>query len=494
MSFRPWLRSGNVDVNNVQATSQEAVRLLVRADWDLFKTYARRVRTFGPFGDCDDTWFYDLEQTPPDMVPLLPNIKVLCWAGFNSFSRTFGFLRLFLSPTVERLHIAVSEHEVHDDLVVLALAPLSCPNVRDVKLVDYELVDNIPASKSIYYFSQVLCQWTHLTNLICDRVTDDALVHLAQMQSLARLDIVLGRKESLGDVRSRVSGTPFPSLTYCRISCDNVFHPIAFITKMQLSPVELLVVCHFPDQSSTIEQLFGPLSTHPSRRELERFDIHSSKACFNLPARDAPSCPLEETLTIARLRPLLSFSRLRLLYINVPIEITLNDSDIIELAHAFPLLEELSLNGGVNLTEDPLGSWVEQSWHRIPHRFAIGWLVRPRVTFRGLYALIESCPCLRGLGISFDAEQNLDEVPDEVLSPNRHIQYLPVGNSPCGDPEVVARRLRSVLPNVTRIMGNWSPWKGKSNVDSMVKQRRVAGDRWDEVERLLNNEAQTSGI
>ncbi|EIW78600.1 hypothetical protein CONPUDRAFT_167580 [Coniophora puteana RWD-64-598 SS2] len=484
ISYRPWLLANEHRNKGAEAFLQGAGRVLVRADWDLFKTYARRVRILGPFKSYTGVFFYNLELAPHDMLPLLPNLKILDWRGFNDHSIPLQYLGLFLSPTLKRLRIELSTSTKHEELYALSIAPVSCPKIRDLGFSGYEFIRDFGASRSTYYSSQILCQWSNLSNAVFDSVTDDALVHLAQMQTLVSLKVDLDKIDSLDGVRSRVTGTAFPSLTSCSLRCVDVYLSIEFVTIMQLSPVELTLNSPVLDESSPIEELFTTLSTHPSRRELEKVNIHWTKVQFNLPELKAPRDPPEECLTIMRLRPLFSFRQLRVLSINMPLEITLDDLDIIELAHAFPALEELSLNGGDNLTVDPLGPWYVQALDDFSRqRFCAGWLVKPRVTFRGLYALVESCPRLRGLGISFDAEQAADEVPNEVPSPNRDIQYLPVGNSACGDPEGVASRLRSIFPNVSRIMTRWSPWQRQ--LDNSRKQQKATSDRWEEVGRLL---------
>ncbi|KAG1890349.1 hypothetical protein F4604DRAFT_1673773 [Suillus subluteus] len=148
------------------------------------------------------------------------------------------------------------------------------------------------------------------------------------------------------------------------------------------------------------------------------------------------------------------------------------------------------------LDDDALGSIVK-SWPRLECLY-LGtkcfWRTPPKITFRGLVALLSACPNLRNLGLVFDATK-VDSLTAEKLGRgvcNTNITSFHVGFSPIEQPLQVAVSLSAVLPCL-----------GEFSVESLLSRGpdRVAREaKWIEVLEHISHiltkkqESNTTGL
>ncbi|KII83007.1 hypothetical protein PLICRDRAFT_33126 [Plicaturopsis crispa FD-325 SS-3] len=133
---------------------------------------------------------------------------------------------------------------------------------------------------------------------------------------------------------------------------------------------------------------------------------------------------------LSTMGPLLSFERMRILWVDLGAVYDLDDADLERMARAWPRMESLAIGGD------------------------FGWKNKSRVTLRGLRSLAKHCVELKDLSLRVDAtirpEYQLNE--DDVTS-NYNVIGLTLGNSPIHDePQEVAKELCKIMPRLISIM------------------------------------------
>ena len=185
---------------------------------------------------------------------------------------------------------------------------------------------------------------------------------------------------------------------------------------------------------------YDPLMDIPNLRH-ESQEVHdlmvSLSQCFS-PALEEISfdfgflyedgCPL--SLDFDAVVPLLLFSRLTKLDLDWFSTLSINDSELKNMAQSWPQLEELSLGTAT-------GEWP---------------VYPPILTFVGLVHLIRYCRRLRYIAISFCAGSIDVECESFTKTiPNEKITHIGVGISPIVNPMVVACQLHALLPNLSYV-------------------------------------------
>ncbi|KAH7919408.1 hypothetical protein BV22DRAFT_1133855 [Leucogyrophana mollusca] len=175
-------------------------------------------------------------------------------------------------------------------------------------------------------------QWTRLVNLSCFELTEDAVVHIAQMPSLKRLTMNLSPWMSFECASSHIPGsyTPFANV------CDFYFRSldlralIDFINEMKVSPKNIKLEAIEITKLEKLEDLFSALTAHATEVPLERIIIKSDHVDPYWDEGFDPNHPI----TLDTIRPMFRFSNLHTLNIDYLCAFSLDDEALVAIARS----------------------------------------------------------------------------------------------------------------------------------------------------------------
>ncbi|EIW74833.1 hypothetical protein CONPUDRAFT_147462 [Coniophora puteana RWD-64-598 SS2] len=451
---------------------QEIKRPLTPSDWLIIRKYAPRVRhlyqvSLGAYRSAPTKlWVLSLSLAPPDAVPLLPNLKLVEWTGMRP--DTAPYMRTFLTASLESLCYGVGS--TIPDIYLLSSVGAFCPSIKDASVYSYRKIGGVEA------FSLSVCRWNYLRVLRCEELTDEALVHIAGLPNLQELNIALYPETPFRAMRAQLRDTPFPDLTSLHVIAADLNVFAAFVCEFELSLAKVTVFVS-ERASACSDGVAGALKAiSKSKRALTHVEIaEEDDSSIPIPANH--TFPLQNTvIDMSTLRPLLGFSKLRVLDFETRCSVVLSDAELIDLARALPLLGVPCLNS-------------MHGWNAAP----------PAVTFYGLCSVARLCPFLCRLGIEFDgistekirAPPNSGGVSavdeEDVLDyHNFSLEELWVGNSRVEDPETVARLLYEVMPELTGVFGWCEPPGVGDDVDGEWQMHEGEyNQRWKEVGDII---------
>ncbi|KAF8837697.1 hypothetical protein BDN67DRAFT_972619 [Paxillus ammoniavirescens] len=389
------------------------------SQWDTLRKYSERTRSLymciidePPTTSSD---YLSVLFNPPNSASFFPNLRALAWYPTNH-EEMLPFLRLLCGSSLTHLSIEFTNDPV--SVVMLASLGALCPNIADISIsaanatISAELTDALSAS---------ICQWNDLKQVSCDDLSLPALEHLSRTRGLESLTAYASDHMSSFSPPDGVRGTYFSRLQRLHLYAVQLSNATSSFNGMHLALKQFRLDVFDADEilstSSFLQDFFATLANHCSQYTLTELDfciIHSE---------------LSSSVTVCTLRdinPLLGFRNLRAVRFEGLATLSLDDSDIAELASMWPCIEELSLSTYVN---HPVAS--------LP-------------TFHSLIHLIQTCPRLRALSLVVDTTG----VSESLCHALRHgvhsdiLCELCLGNSPINSPTVVAHVLRTLYPSL----------------------------------------------
>ncbi|EIW78123.1 hypothetical protein CONPUDRAFT_167198 [Coniophora puteana RWD-64-598 SS2] len=452
-------------------------RPLRSAEWTRFRTYARRVHGLVHHDKIDPDSYTHIHSSvfialgsPVIPGPLFPELRCLVWNDIEN-EEAFRFLNVALGEKTQVVQIALPDPNKNSTSSTYSYStkrPTITPALRFLpsiaRCAQLEVLElgyprftsqDNPYSDAT---TELVLQLQSLDDLSCGSLNEDALVHLGRLPSLTSLSFTL----PAGNVAERLMGqNMFPNLDSVDIqSGSSLDEACAFLAVLAKRPKSLTftvpkLIHHMlrklinqlapgdVDESGSSKSDEIQANTHT---ELT-FDAYTIVIDRNFPA----VIPLEEeALRLSDLAPLFKFRSLEHLEIEDWMAIVLSDSDLGELAAAWPNIITLSICG------------------------KYGWPAEPQVTFAGVLSVLRLCPKLEALGIVFDARKteglfratNNDDSALESGSGahqgqgytrpgagvcNTSVETLLLGNSPIDDAKRIAAILSDVAPNVKSI-------------------------------------------
>jgi len=240
---------------------------------------------------------------------------------------------------------------------------------------------------------------------------------------------------------------------------------------MRVAPAHFEIGCHHNICSSRAEELIHAISEYgTSSMDCIIIDHHAEKDNFTSPLSLDYYVKRGNLLTMAQIRPLFKFSQRTKLHVDVICKMNLRDQDVIDIAHAFPRLKELSLNS------------------------MYGCQGGSTVTFYGLFRLLYLCPHIHELGVCFNAQELsvVDPSSDILMGrrpptppPHLSLTWLFVGDSKISDPPKVADVLYTIFPQLKTIC-SWTSHPALPEVTpEQTSEAKEFKRRWQKVDRLL---------
>ncbi|KAH7926839.1 hypothetical protein BV22DRAFT_1127844 [Leucogyrophana mollusca] len=438
--------------DNIWSVSDEGVieleEPILAVAWRKFQRHAHRVRALGSasplFGKMSKDFIIALGCSP-SREGLLPNLQELYWDDHQG-DDLYPFMRYFLSPSLRSIRISSYTCTVAQCSMVSSIGSIcreleifECcstsgrthADVLDaISEDDWHLMDSLRALKIISPFRIPDCNLPHkLNSLSVELIPEQWSIHGPQ------------RMETLENLELRS-----PTLWPCT----------QFVQRLEAPLLRKLIVdCETHSPAAAVGKLFTSLQSQFPRSSVESITIKVGKP--------RPRNGDEYPCTMQIIRPLLSFSLLKELHLDLLNMLHIDDIDLQEIASSLPSIERLNLGT----------------------RYF--WEETPKLTLNGLIVLLTHCPQLRKLGLVIDATV-LDPVTQEKPGGgvmNTTITTLSVGCSKIHDPTKVAVLLSAILPSLNRIVVETFP---RQNSDREARQ-----DKWKEVVEHVQLFAKTRG-
>ncbi|KAF8551601.1 hypothetical protein OG21DRAFT_1605225, partial [Imleria badia] len=397
------------------------------AEWNIIYRYSHRIRELQV---CYDKSLFFLEYSVFE-PNLLPNLRVLIWDPVNL---SLAFIRPLLGPQLVSFRLGLNLQPGDDKEVTsfLKTLPSHCPGLKVITL-DISL-DECDSESVSAVLSQAVCAFEKLDHLAIHTgytslplVDVVALRHLAMSPQFTQLNLVTQQSqvEELSLLRSDIPFSGVKKISLFGLDLGSIISLLRNEGQMFSNTKFYL---HDPATSQLIHSFLTALASHPRRPSLQSISLGNEYS-------NTVHSELGETqyiLSHDTLRPLVFFHNLRELSIDLHVPISLNDEELVDLAHGWPLLRKLCL----------------VSWNRLSTK---------HLTLQGLLLLVVACPKLEHVNLSVDAR----EVPTSEVGMDVRgaaIRQLIFRESPIDDARLVAKFLLKHFPSVVRVIGHRSEY------------------------------------
>ncbi|KAJ3544547.1 hypothetical protein NMY22_g2752 [Coprinellus aureogranulatus] len=416
----------------------------------LRNVYAPRIRTLRLHRvDKPDIQPIFLESVSElDVGVLTPNLESLDWysewPGQFYFGDTFPFIRLFLSPALKYIGTHLWPHN-HAQQEVFASISSQYQHLTELR-VSWDLYTTYTDGGACLVSD--LCKFNNLRRLTIPNLTPDSMTYMATLPDLHGLYLTDIGPDTIPAPTLPPSRSSFKALKDFRLVSEEIEKLYGIIQRIPSSaPLQLLSISHtargihdkwevdtggphYHGLISRWQVAVQIVHDHCSPDTLSSIELKDSNY-FDPDglADDFPRQPdTEDLLEAIDITPLFKFKNLRTV--------------------------EISFCHGLWLTKDVLqgipGAWksvvfMDLSTNYPPYR-------QPRISLEDVVRLVAACPKLWGLGLNFDAMNNMP-TPGKLLleKPIRRLVHLKVGNSPIVSTEDVTSFLGLHFPRLHKI-------------------------------------------
>ncbi|KAJ7062625.1 hypothetical protein C8F01DRAFT_1134753 [Mycena amicta] len=415
------------------------LRPVTLSDWERPRQYCARVRKYD-FGYLACIKYSDALSLMSIWLPwpcLLPRLESLECDITHVQEATVAAqqIKLFFSPTLRKIQLLGPP--------ALILSPLMMIIVRDMPLTHLEIATGYGSewtAGDCTAVSALARSLSRLQSLNVPGVDSDTLRHLTTLVGLSNLELNALPPEFLP---THHMGPTFLTLKEFGISKADVPSVIRFLPLLANSPLQELTITPNRDATTAqITQLYAAVATAISVSALRSISLDPSgngDSTWGV-SRDVFSC-------------LRSFPALTSIFLRSPGELDIDDSTVVMLVHACPLLETLHLG---------------------PHNSTT------LLTLAVLIPIARHCPALRNLGLTLNTSpipsSHLPSLTEERVVQDR-LTELGVGYSRLVKEFPVARFLSSLFPSLREVYTSWA-WHDTPESTEM-------NSRWKEVEKLL---------
>ena len=375
-----------------------------------------------------------MEPTLSSQMPFLfPNLRVLTWsvAPSGSESRRNSDLavitRQLFSDTIVSLSVTFHEadpgiHSFLQNFVSL------CSRLKSFTLyIHQDLCKLESVSRSdIHQLSLAIGTHEHLEHLhILIPIEDAALTHimLSPRNKYVSLPLYPG-VSNLGDLRITSANTPFRNIRKLALHVWDLRSVCSLLrpNKQRFHTFCLNLRAHH--KAETVSALFTALASP-----------HRMNSLYSIHLTAFVDYTTSDRLTYDVLHPLTSLKHLRELELSLPTHTFLNDNELANLTHNWPMLEVLVLDCSAMFYRPFVSS----------------------ITLRGLLSLLSNCPQLRKVELPLDAREIPGETDVDVRSTTLTSFALADCDSPILYPRLVANFFSRYLPSVKYIFPTTEP-------------------------------------
>ncbi|KAG1844507.1 hypothetical protein DFJ58DRAFT_706466 [Suillus subalutaceus] len=296
-------------------------RTMTFDDWSIFCKYNHRVRSFRT--NCiltvAGTEFWRALSCAPFPLPLLPNLMSLTWDLLAT--DIFMYIWLFVTPKLARLDITTrifgpSEHSV------LSCISMMCPSVSHF---------SFSSSADSEDTSTALQCWSRLTSVTTRRVSEAAILHLFKLPSLRVLKFHLPPIPMSVDTKKLLQGSMLCALQELTVVCSSLVLVDAFFESLFIAPK--LICFHtigWVDSARGLPASISRVSDTCAHNSLEQIQIFITDRLTDH----------KTSIRLAVFKPLFAFRKLDFEAYHHYV-VRWDDSVLLQMARAWPLLEEL---------------------------------------------------------------------------------------------------------------------------------------------------------
>lgn len=399
-------------------------RPILPTDWNRFEINAMRVRRFGHPDSSAIAYaiginvYAALACASVGKTPLLPHLTDVCWSKWTEYS----YIHLFVSPSIQKCTFNVtSSLDTSIPLLQLSLLPplvSACPHVTRLTLNGLSRSPWQEIDKGL----STLRRWSSLRFLELWNLPDASMLCVAKFPFLRELIIKSPRETGEEHLPMHIKG--FTKLEYIDIANSSIELPVELISCMSRTPLQTLRLEFGRDPvAGELSNLFMSM-----RRNISQFSLRNLRLDYDLEKADLVEGERSISITLEELSPLLTFTNLLDVSIELNYEFHLDKEDLRIITSSWPHLQHLKL----------ASLRPSQYW--------------PLISINDFTYFVGQCPSLEGLTIAFDASEAClgTEKPGGGVCYEK-IHTLGVLHSPIGDPGNVAAFLSDIFPNLRDI-------------------------------------------
>ncbi|KAJ7657198.1 hypothetical protein DFH06DRAFT_1409344 [Mycena polygramma] len=429
-----------------------ARRAIEPQDWTRFHVYAGRVKSLSIDDSAYDRkadtsgWSSVFEMLAVSLpIPhMFPNLRCLNW---NVHSPWFSYVRLFLAPRLESLHLEGIMTPAK--LALLPMIPVRCPLLKSVDLVVEAMPELTRRPRSL-----MILGLRQLETFKVSSLDQTAIRYLAQLPKLENLD-----------VKDMTELTPYTAISdtaqFCGlhhlnlgVSPRSLLNFLAMNSNWSLGHFEVNLKSTLTADEFAL--LFRVLAKKCNPTRLSTFML-DTQSCVN-----HSSIYTTVPVLFGALHPLLCFHHLRTVALWLPGWCELDDTTVETLARSWPKLESLELRRGTYGTD-------------------------PCVTLRSLRVLAHHCPELSHLCMPFDASR-IPALDGSSTRSKAEFMYLHVEDAALVDPAAVATYLMQAVPNLKMVLPLTETQIDEAELRGPLHERLVKLARlWAEVDHRLRS-------
>ncbi|KAF9448667.1 hypothetical protein P691DRAFT_32469 [Macrolepiota fuliginosa MF-IS2] len=410
-------------------------RSLLTSDMEIFRKYASRVKAMDHLEYHSDMHtlthvsIYQALFLAYDGC-LLPNLEELSWRVLSS--ELFPYLRLFLSPQLKRLNLAI-DMRFYDQLSLLNTLSIASPHISDLT-IGYSNRYHPDSLVSGQRLPGVVPGWNNLSRLHLTDITLDGLLSIAKAPYIRELELDCMRSlwvpssQQADNQRQLFAALhalerPFPSLEYLTLETDSL--PATDVTKLlgifrdiRLSRLSL-TLDFIDDTASMIGDLFQIVRLRCNTHTLRAFAFYHPYL----------------SLHFAAIAPLLSFSALEEVRISLCEATSISEEEATQIASSWADIRTLSIGCYTPEPSSPSNT-----------------------TLLALIPLAKGCSKLESLELTIHvshtvARRILQENPEKTRGVrNTSLKCLAVQESAVSHSAFVALFLSNIFPNLRAIV------------------------------------------
>ncbi|KAJ7158034.1 hypothetical protein C8R43DRAFT_1180450 [Mycena crocata] len=407
---------------------------LISTDWERVLFYAHRIKRI--IISRVSRHILELIAISFPFEFVLPNLQYLNFTANGS--NAFPYIRHSLGPKILGIELSLDGGR-------------SCSSILPLLGSKYPSLQHIAISHTndttLSYMSSFVRQLTQLQTVSVGCPLDmAAILHLASLQTLTSLTIVMDEETPANTSRPPSLDPTFPSLRTLKIEASSSSMCAAVIRLLSCSPVDTLEIeIETPPNTDHAKNLFLAIHDHLSHSHLTTLDIYLGHE--SLHELDLAIYTIDSVV----LQPCLAFGGLSRISISVPTLLCLDDPFLASMATAWPQAREIVL------TSHPMGLPAPTFSATIP----------------GLLPFARHCPLLNTLmlPLSGDFPPPWGEGTCRPQYSQNNLSTLRVSDSPIADPLRVAAFLSAAFPGLSTICLECAYSEDEK--------------RWQEVERLL---------
>jgi hypothetical protein len=274
--------------------------------------------------------------------------------------------------------------------------------------------------------------WSQLISARTGKISDAAILHLSKLPSLQDLYLVLRSTPISPNTQKLLQRPVFCALQLLDVECETLALLDTFFETLSIAPKIL---------SFNITYGMGSARVLPaSISRISNACAHSALERLRFIVEDSGADP-DTSVSAAVFQPMCTFRNLRSLKFDVQFNVRLDDATVLQMAKAWPLLEELGICGEYNPSSSS------------------------NITTNSLVSLLQHCPRLTSIGIAVDwstvdRPDISPEIPYEGFA-HKALSYANFGSSKICHAIGVAAFISAIAPT----MKTFSGWDDDCHLD-----------------------------